>query len=145
MKDRIRNLFRSLTSVQRRTLGLIFANMMLIGLISAGTHFALASSHRARALVVLFAALPAFPMLAIILLLGRYLVRETDEFIRMMVVKSLLWGAAATVAGDMMQSSLVALSPGFWSLDPGILTIMNFDLFVTAAFASLAFQVWRYR
>lgn len=145
MKNRLRNNFKNLSSVQRRTLGFIFANLMLMGAISAGYHFTIEHGYRATALLVLFAALPAIPMLAIIVLLGRYLARETDEFNRTMVVKSLLWGAAATVAGDMMQSALVALSVDFWSLDPGFLTVMNFDLLFAGSAISLAVQIWRNR
>jgi hypothetical protein len=145
MKNRLRNRFKDLSLLQRRTLSLIFANMVLMGLISATSHFAFEYGYRAKPLVALFAALPAIPMFAIILFLGRYLARECDEFIRIMVVKSLLWGAAVTVAGDMTQSALVALSVEFWGLDPGILTIMNFDLFFASSMASLVIQLRRNR
>jgi hypothetical protein len=145
MKNWLRNSFKNLSSLQRRTLGRIFVNLILMGAISAASHFILEGGHRTRFLVALFAALPAIPMLVIILLLGRYLASETDEFIRTMVVKSLLWGAAVTVAGDMAQSALVALSADFWSLDPGILTVMNFDLFFFGTAISLAIQLRRYR
>jgi hypothetical protein len=145
MKNRLRVAFQRLSPLQRQTIIRIFASMMLMAVISTASHFTFEYGCRAKALVFLFAVLPAIPMFAIILLLGRYLARESDEFIRMMVVKALLWGAAVTVAGDMMQSALVALSAEFWSLDPGILTIMNFDLFFTASAFSVAIQLRRNR
>jgi hypothetical protein len=119
--------------------------MMLMVVIPQASHFTFEYGFRAKTLVFLFAVLPAIPMFAIILLLGRYLARESDEFIRMMVIKALLWGAAVTVAGDLIQSALVALSAEFWSLDPWTLTIMNMDLFFTASAFSVAIQLRRNR
>lgn len=145
MKNRLRIAIQSLSPLQRQTIIRISASMILLAVISTTSHFTPEYGCRAKALVFLFAVLPAIPMFAIILLLGRYLARESDEFIRMMVVKSLLWGAAVIVAGDMMQSALVAYSADFWSLDPGILTIMNFDLFFTASAFSVVIQLWRSR
>jgi hypothetical protein len=121
----------------------ILANIILSGAISA-VEF-VTRGYQTKPLVVLFAALHAVLLLAIIVLLGRYLVRETDEFIRMMVVKAMLWGAAITVAGDMMQSTLVALNAGFWNLGPGALTLMNFDLYFVGSMFSLAIQLRRSR
>src|SRR5260221_5358444 len=112
MKDRLRHLrhlIEELSILQRQTLARIFASLMAMGLISAASHFTLDEGYRSKGLVFLLAVLPAAPMLAILLFLGRYLAGESDEFIRMMVIKSLLWGAAVTVVGDMTQSVLVAL------------------------------------
>lgn len=145
MKNRLRVAFKQLSTLQRQTLNRIFASLMAMGLISIASRFTLEEGYRTRGLVFLFAILPAVPMLLILLFLGRYLARESDEFVRMMVVKALLWGAAVTVAGDMMQSALVALSAAFWSLDPGFLTIMNFDLFFVGSTVSLALQLRRNR
>jgi hypothetical protein len=118
---------------------------MLMAVLSTAPHFTVEYGYRTKTFLFLFAVLPAIPMFAIFLLLGRYLARESDEFIRMMVIKALLWGAAVTVTGDMMQSALVALSAEFWSLDPGTLTIMNFDLFFIASAFSVAIQLRRNR
>jgi hypothetical protein len=145
LRDRLRNGLKQLSTLQRGTINRIFANMMLMALISAASHFRSEYGYGAKTLVFLFALLPAIPMFAIIWLLGRYLAGESDEFVRMMVVKSLLWAAAVTVAGDMIQSALVALSSEFWSLDQGFLTIMNFDLFFIASVFSVAIQLRRYR
>jgi hypothetical protein len=145
MKNRLRVAYNRLSPLQRQTVNRIWAYLIVMGLISAADHFVLEYGDRAKALVVVFAVLPAIPTFAILIVLGRYLVRERDEFIRMMVVKALLWGAAVTVAGDMVQSALSALNAIFWGLDPGSLTIMNFDLFFTASLFSLLIQLRRNR
>jgi hypothetical protein len=145
MKNRLRVAYNRLSLIQRRTVNRIAASLIAMGLISVANHFVLEYGDRARALVVVFAALPALPVFAVLIVVGRYLVRESDEFIRMTVVKALLWGAAVTVAGDMVQSALSALNANFWGLDPGSLTLMNFDLFFTASLFSLLIQLRRNR
>ncbi len=141
MKTRLRNRCKGLSALQRRTILGISVNMLLLGTLT----IALEHVHLSKAAFALFAMFPAFPMLAILFILGRYLARETDEFIRWTVVKALLWGAAATVAGDTLQSGLVAFSAAFWGLDPGTLTSLNFDLLFMGAGISLALQLRRNR
>jgi hypothetical protein len=145
MKNHLRIACQRLSPLQSQTILHIAVSLMLMAVISAASHFTFEHGCREKTIVVLFAALPAIPMFAIILLLGRYLARERDEYIRMVAVKALLWGAAVIVTGDMVQSALVAFSPDFWSLDPGTLTIMNFDLFFTASAFSVAIQLRRNR
>jgi hypothetical protein len=44
------------------------------------------------------AALPSFPIVAMIVVVGRYLAEETDEFERDQTVRSILWGTGALLA-----------------------------------------------
>ena len=44
------------------------------------------------------AVLPALPLLVVIWAMGRYLVEETDEYLRARQVQSILWGAGVTLA-----------------------------------------------
>lgn len=44
------------------------------------------------------AVLPAAPILAIIWAMGRYLVEETDEYLRARLVEAMLWAVGATLA-----------------------------------------------
>ncbi|MGA0600011.1 hypothetical protein ACO2Q3_04825 [Caulobacter sp. KR2-114] len=41
------------------------------------------------------AVAPALPLVGVIVAIGRYLVEEADEFRRMLLVQSMLWGLAA--------------------------------------------------
>ncbi len=49
-------------------------------------------------LLYLAALLPALPLLVVIWAMGRYLVEETDEYLRARQVQSILWGAGITLA-----------------------------------------------
>lgn len=46
----------------------------------------------------ILAVLPALPILAVIAFMGLYIKSETDEFIRAMLVESMLWGVGVTMA-----------------------------------------------
>ena len=54
----------------------------------------------------LLSALPVFPMLYVIALIGRYLREERDEFKRDLCVRCLLWGAAGAMAVDLLSGFL---------------------------------------
>ncbi|MGB6482842.1 MAG: hypothetical protein WBE86_05075 [Candidatus Acidiferrales bacterium] len=45
----------------------------------------------------LFAVLPALPLIVVIVLLGRYIREETDEFKRAVFVEALLWAIGLTM------------------------------------------------
>jgi len=49
-------------------------------------------------LLWLLGVAPAIPLLAVIAILGLYLMEETDEFMRMVQVQSMLWGIGLTLA-----------------------------------------------
>jgi hypothetical protein len=44
------------------------------------------------------AVVPALPILAAIVVVGRYLVEETDEYQRTLLVRAMLWATGATLA-----------------------------------------------
>ncbi|HWT51699.1 MAG TPA: hypothetical protein VN113_05920 [Caulobacter sp.] len=41
---------------------------------------------------------PAIPVIAVIVVMGLYLMEETDEFLRTVLVQSMLWGVGVTMA-----------------------------------------------
>ncbi|MBC7667549.1 hypothetical protein [Caulobacter sp. DWR2-3-1b2] len=50
-------------------------------------------------LLWLLAIAPALPIIAVIAIMGLYVVEETDEFQRSILVQSMLWGIGITLAG----------------------------------------------
>jgi xanthosine utilization system XapX-like protein len=44
------------------------------------------------------AVAPALPVIAVIAVMGLYLIEETDEFIRAVLVQSMLWGIGITLS-----------------------------------------------
>lgn len=88
----------------------------------------------------LLALLPAIPFLAILFVTIRYLSREQDEFIRTLVLHSLLWGLAITVAasaiwGFLSDSRLVTPLPEMFYI----------DVFFVASIFALAIQRRKYQ
>jgi hypothetical protein len=142
MKNRLRIVYKRLSPLQSQTLSRIYASALLLILINSADRYTLAHGYSTKSLVILFGLLAAIPILGILLVLGRYLARETDEYVRMMVVKSLLWAAAVIVVATTLQSALAEWS-AVWVLSPNETTIMTFDLFVAVTTVVLVIQLWR--
>jgi len=67
----------------------------------------------------LVAVLPALPIIGIFGAMGRYLVDEQDEYVRMLMVRQTLWASAfslsiATVYGFLSNFGLVGRADGYW-------------------------------
>ena len=67
----------------------------------------------------LVAILPALPIIGIFAALGRYLVEEQDEYVRMLMVRQILWASGltlsiATVWGFLDNFGLVGHADGYW-------------------------------
>jgi len=65
------------------------------------------------------AILPALPIIGIFGAMGRYLVEEQDEYVRMLMVRQILWASAftlsiATVWGFLDNFGLVGHADGYW-------------------------------
>src|SRR5205809_250020 len=65
------------------------------------------------------AVLPALPIVGIFGAMGRYLVEEADEYVRMLMVRQTLWASAlslsvATVYGFLSNFGLVGRTDGYW-------------------------------
>jgi hypothetical protein len=67
----------------------------------------------------LVAILPALPIIGIFAAIGRYLVEEQDEYVRMLMVRQTLWASgialsAATIWGFLENFDLVGHADGYW-------------------------------
>ena len=65
------------------------------------------------------AILPALPIIGIFGAMGRYLIEEQDEYVRMLMVRQVLWASAfslslATVWGFLDNFGLVGHADGYW-------------------------------
>ena len=65
------------------------------------------------------AILPALPIIGIFGAIGRYLVEEQDEYVRMLMVRQILWASAftlsiATTWGFLDNFELVGHADGYW-------------------------------
>lgn len=102
--------------------------------------FIMRGSELAGPLLWLLAVLPALPLVGIIAIIGLYLVEETDEFQRTVLVQCILWGAgvtlsAATVWGFLENADLIPHMPAF----------MWFPVFCASMGLAQPIVRWRYR
>ena len=127
-----------LKPLQRRT-GTQFGTLLILTMLT----FVSARMVAEHSLVSKFALrfvdmLPALPVGAMIFVVGRYLKRETDEFVRMLVTQSLLWGLGVTMIGD------IVFGVVFEDFSThGLSQIYNIDVFCITALAALVIQLRR--
>jgi hypothetical protein len=133
---------KHLSPLQRRSMQIFGANLALIVFLTTLARDISKHDHPGMVLVYLFAIFPAIPVAFIVAAAGRYLARETDEFIRMLVMQSLLWGLGVTMVADTLLGGLFLgnILGGKW---PDILPLFNIDLFSVTAMAALRIQLWR--
>ncbi len=67
----------------------------------------------------LVAVLPALPIVGLFIAIGRYLVEEQDEYVRMLMVRQTLWASGftvslATIWGFLDNFNLVGHIDGYW-------------------------------
>ena len=65
------------------------------------------------------AILPALPIIGIFVAIGRYLIEEEDEYVRMLMVRQTLWASGfslsvATIWGFLDNFGLVGHADGYW-------------------------------
>ena len=114
--------------------------MVAYAVILVGALTALRTGGMAGPGLYLTAAAPAAPLLAIIAVIGRYLVEEADEFRRALIVQSMLWGLALTLAITTVWGFVEELSPA-----PRLPLYMVFPIFCGGMGLSQPFLFWRYR
>lgn len=88
----------------------------------------------------LFAVLPALPIVGVIIIVGRYLVEETDEFMRMRHVMALLIAMGITLSLCTIWGFLENYAEA-----AHINAFFAFPLFCAAWIVSGALVSWRYR
>lgn len=103
----------------RRYMGLMGPTMALYVVVLLASIWALTTQALEGALRYAVAVAPALPISATVVLVGRYLAQETDEFLRSVVVQSILWGTAlvliaTTIWGFLEETADAPHIPLYW-------------------------------
>ena len=103
------------TPAGRRYLRRFFPTMFAYVAVLFTCVWAIKAWHPTGLALVVLSALPAVPILAAIVVIGLYLVEETDEFLRQRIASCMLFGtgvllAAATVYGFLVNGGAIAPS-----------------------------------
>ena len=124
--------------MQRRSMRMIGA--MLGCSVSLGVIFqTIERNHFSSATYLGIAALAALPIVGTMIVIARYLGRETDEYLRSLVVNSILWGFGAVMVADtflgyVLQFHSIRLPIG----------LISMDLFVVTGMITLRIQLWKH-
>jgi hypothetical protein len=131
---------QSMTPALRRYL-VRFAPAMLayVGVLS-GSLWAIRNLDPEGPLLWLLAIAPALPIIAVITIMGLYLIEEADEFVRAMLVQAMLWGIGVTLAGCTVWGFLENVG-----LVEHLPLFMVFPLFCGAMGLAQPLVRWRYR
>jgi hypothetical protein len=129
---------RNLTPSQRRSmqrvggmLGACVALSLLPGLFQDPRHFSPATQWTV-------AILATFPIIGTMIVIARYLAGETDEYLRSLVVRSILWGLGLVMVADTFLGYIVEYHPSHLPFG-----IFNMDIFVVTGIIALRIQLWR--
>src|SRR5580658_8295104 len=93
---------RNFSPIQRRSGVLFGSNLILTMILFAVAYDAPERFSISKPLLHLLEILPAIPVAAMIFIVGRYLGRETDEFVRLLVTRALLWGLGVTMVANIV-------------------------------------------
>jgi len=90
--------FYGINAAERRYNRGAIAASLVYAVTLIGEQYALRYGHLAPAARYALAALPALSVIAIFVLVGRYLVEEQDEYLRMRMIRQILWSTGITLA-----------------------------------------------
>lgn len=128
---------RGFSRLQRRTTGLLSGCISLLVLISVLKRELIDESVATDTWRYVFAVLPAIPIGLMMIVAGRYIARETDEFVRMVVMQALLWSFGVTLVTLVVLGGLSAYMPQLGQLLP----LAGIDLFVVVAAVAIRIQL----
>lgn len=90
--------FFGMNSAERRYSRRTIAASLVYAILLTGEQAALHRLHVPAAAGYALAVLPALPIIAIFWFIGRYLVEEQDEYLRMRMIRQILWTTGLTLA-----------------------------------------------
>jgi hypothetical protein len=129
---------RSFNAFQRRTMQLVGGMLGFCVALSVGPRALLEYRHLNSLTFYAIAVLATLPIVGTLIVIARYLARETDEYLRSLVVTAILWGFGVVMITDTLLGSLVE----HHSMDIPF-GLFNMDIFVVTAMIALRIQLWR--
>jgi hypothetical protein len=134
---------RNLSPLQRRTMALISSSLGICAALSLSLH-EIPLHHFAAATYGFLALVGAAPTLMTVAVIGRYIAKEKDEYLRSIVVRSILWGFGFVMILDTILGYLVAFA-SMESIHLRSLGVFNLEIFVVVAGIALRIHLWKDR
>jgi len=131
---------RELNPFQLRHVRLVGAMLLFSVAISSGVPALLGRKELSDLTQLFLGLLAAGPIIGIMIVIARYLRGETDEYLRSLVVRSILWGFGVVMISDTLVGGIVEYHP-----HQAPFGLFNMDIFVVTAMIALRVQLWRNR
>jgi hypothetical protein len=131
---------QSVTPFQRRYIQLIGAMMAISGGLT-GIFPRIDRNHFSTAVFCVIAIVAVTPIIGTLMVIARYLKGEKDEYLRYIVVQSILSGFGTV----MVLGTFFGYVLPFSSLHVPLLTVVNLEIFLITAAIALRIQLWRNR
>jgi hypothetical protein len=131
---------KSLSPLQRRSLHL-FGGWLGVFVLLTVARWETASLHFPEGLQYILTVSPALAVAGMMTVIGRYLAKETDEFIKTQVTQAVLWGVGVTLIADIIMGALAQFMPQIGRLLP----VFSIDLFCIVFAVALRTKLWRNR
>ncbi|WP_188055973.1 MULTISPECIES: hypothetical protein [unclassified Sphingosinithalassobacter] len=108
------------TAAAKRYTKRFFTTMAAYVVVLSSSSWALNNYDPSGAARILLSVLPALPVIAALVVIGIYLVEETDEFLRRQIVSAMLFGigvvlSISTVLGFMQYAEVIGQVDVFWA------------------------------
>jgi hypothetical protein len=129
---------RNLTVFQRRSMQRVGGLLGACAALSFFPEIFQDPKHFSPATQWAMAILSTFPVIATMVVIARYLTGETDEYLRNLVVRSILWGLGLVMVADTFFGYLVEYHPNHLPV-----SVFNMDIFVVTGMIALRIQLWR--
>src|SRR5271154_3483005 len=97
----------NLTALQRRSVSLVGSSLAICVSITLALR-SVQPNHFATTTYLLIASIGALPIVMMMIAIARYLIRETDEYVRNLVIQSILWGFGLVMVADTILGYLIA-------------------------------------
>lgn len=129
---------RNLTYLQRRSISLV-GSMMAVCAGMGGLFSRIERSHFSTPTYYLIALFAVTPIVGTMIVIARYLTSEKDEYLRHLVVQSILWGLGLVMVVDTYLGYVIEHT----SPHVPVLTAFNMEIFLITAAIALRIQLWR--
>jgi hypothetical protein len=131
---------RELNPFQQRHAHLVAAMLGFSVAISSGVPALFGRQELSDLTQLFLGLLAAGPIVGTMIVIARYLRGETDEYLRSLVVRSILWGFGAVMVSDTLIGAIVEYHPHHAPFG-----LFNMDIFVVTSMIALRIQLWRNR
>jgi hypothetical protein len=131
---------RNLNRFQLRHMRLVGAMLACSVAITSGVPALSGRQELSNSTQLILGLLAAGPIIGTMIVIARYLRGETDEYLRSLVVRSILWGFGVVMVSDTLIGAIVEYHPHHAPFG-----LFNMDIFVVTSMIALRIQLWRDR